>query len=259
MRGFGTIGVSGVGTETSPAAGQTVIGVLGSSGYDEGVGVKGSATGGSAFGVFSEGDFGGTGAKYFIQPHPTDFTKEVRFVCLEGNESGTYFRGSGTLAKGRAVIEVPEEFRLVSELEGLTVQLTGIGSLAPLCIESKGLDEIVVRGAEDIEFDYFVNGVRRGFADMQLVHPNRSFVPTVRGVPFGTQYPEALRRVLVENGLLNADFTPNEAAAAAMGWTLVDPAVHAAELDARRAARASALIRRAELASVLPSPVDSNL
>ncbi len=52
---------------------------------------------------------------------------EVRFVCLEGNESGTYFRGSSRLVGGRAVIDVPEEFRLVREPEGLTVQITPRG------------------------------------------------------------------------------------------------------------------------------------
>ena len=122
---------------------------------------------------------------------------------------------------GRAVISVPEEFRLVTEEEGLTVQLTPVGApLFLLWIESRGIDRIVVRGDVDVEFDYFVNGVRRGFADVELVHDNRSFVPEVRGVPFGTQYPEALRRILVENGTLNPDFTPSEETAARNGWLL---------------------------------------
>ncbi len=34
---------------------------------------------------------------------------------------------------------------------------------------------------------------------------------------------EAHRQNLVENGILNPDFTPNEATAAMMGWTLRDP------------------------------------
>ena len=36
-------------------------------------------------------------------------------------------------------------------------------------------------------------------------------------------YKEGLRRILVENGILNPDFTPNEATAAKLGWKLVDP------------------------------------
>ncbi len=35
-------------------------------------------------------------------------------------------------------------------------------------------------------------------------------------------YPEGLRRVLVENGTLNPDFSPSEATAARLGWKLLD-------------------------------------
>ena len=186
----------------------------------DGIGVRGS---GGQYGVFSVGNYGGTGAKYFVQPHPYDPSKEIRFVCLEGNESGTYFRGSTSLVNGRAYINVPEEFRLVSELDGLTVQVTAMGPNAGLWVESKTLDQIVVVGNGNVEFDYFVNGVRRGFADLELIRENQGYVPEVRGVPFGSQYREAHRQILVENGILNPDFTPNEATAAMMGWTLRDP------------------------------------
>ena len=75
----------------------------------------------------------------------------------------------------------------------------------------------------NVKFNYFVNGVRRGFADLELIRENHGYVPEVRGVPFGTQYRLAHRQILVENGILNPDFTPNEATAAMMGWTLRDP------------------------------------
>ncbi|MEM7309516.1 MAG: hypothetical protein AAF682_22755, partial [Planctomycetota bacterium] len=70
---------------------------------------------------------------------------------------------------------------------------------------------------------YFVNGVRRGFAEHRTVHDNQAFVPLVRGLPYGSQYPAELRQILVESGILNADFTPNEATATRLGWTLVEP------------------------------------
>jgi hypothetical protein len=120
------------------------------------------------------------------------------------------------------VIEVPEEFRLVTAEEGLTVQLTPYGP-ARLWVESKGLTEIVVRGDLDVPFDYMVNGVRRGFEGYEPLRANESFRPRFRGVPFGHELPPSLRQVLVANGILNADFTPNEATAAALGWTLFDP------------------------------------
>ncbi len=52
---------------------------------------------------------------------------------------------------------------------------------------------------------------------------DHAYVSEVRGVLYGTQYPEARRQILVEDGILNPDFTPDEATAAMMGWTLRDP------------------------------------
>ena len=49
-----------------------------------------------------------------------------------------------------------------------------------------------------------------------------SWVPRVKGEPFGTQFPESLREILVENGTLNPDYTPNAATARKLGWTLED-------------------------------------
>ena len=40
------------------------------------------------------------------------------------------------------------------------------------------------------------------------------------GKPFGTQYPKELRDILVRNGILNPDYTPNEATAQKLGWKL---------------------------------------
>ena len=184
-------------------------------------GVRGEPVSSSGYGVFSVGDLGCSGNKYFVQPHPGDPSKEVRFVCLEGNESGTYFRGTAKLEGGRAVIEVPEAFRLVTEEEGLTVQVTPMG-LVRMGVEEKSLNSIVVVGEADVVFDYFVNGVRKGFAKFEPIQENHEWVPEYKDRPFGTQYPEALRRILVENGTLNPDFTPNEETAARMGWELRD-------------------------------------
>ncbi len=215
---FGSHAGEGVGVLGTTVSGQGVHGAATS-----GVGVIGWIATPDGYAVYAQGDFGGTGAKHFVQPHPTDPAKEIRFVCLEGNESGTYFRGSSRLGNGRAVIEVPEEFRLVSETEGVTVQLTPMGPNAGLWVEAKGLDQIVVRGNGEVDFDYFVNGIRRGYADLELIRENRAYVPETRGVAYGTQYTEAHRRILVENGILNPDFTPNEETAARMGWTLREP------------------------------------
>lgn len=184
-------------------------------------GVYGSCTSGNGYGVYSNGDLGVSGTKAFLQPHPTDPSKAVKFICLEGNESGTYFRGSSRLVAGRMEIDIPESWRLVSEAEGITVQLTPRGP-GMLWVETKTREKITVRGTSDVEFDYFVNGVRRGFAKHQPIIPNTDFRPAVRGIPYGSQYPAALRQILVANGILNPDFTPNEATAARLGWKLLD-------------------------------------
>lgn len=236
--GIGVYGIAAGGSSTN-------FGVFGRSSSTSGRGVRGeaNATSGlnygvqgrtfspSGYGIISFGASGSTGQKSFIQPHPTDATKEIRFISLEGNESGTYFRGKTRIVGGRAVIEVPEEFRLVSTADDITVQTTGVGAPAAIWVESYDLDEIVVRASVDIELHYVVNSVRRGFTQPRIVAENSAYVPEVRGREAFTELPDDLRRILVANGILNADFTPNEATAAQMGWTLLSPE----EADAQRA------------------------
>jgi hypothetical protein len=192
-------------------------------GHSTNIGVVGYTTNSQSAAIWSNGNLSVTGNKNFVQPHPTDSSKEIVFTCLEGNESGTYFRGTAELSGGRAVIAVPEEFRLVTEAEDLSVQLTPVGARAVLWVEHQDLDEVVVRGDNDVTFHYQVNGVRRGFSDTERVRDAKLFVPELRGVPYGSQYPDELRQLLVANGTLNPDFTPNEATAAERGWTLRDP------------------------------------
>jgi hypothetical protein len=232
------VGVRGVANSTGPDSSSHTYGVVAFAESASAKGVHGEANGTRSskssglsgvygqmlttygYAVFSLGDFGGTGAKYFVQPHPTDPAQSVQFICLEGNESGTYFRGKTRLVNGRAEIPIPEEWQLVTEAEGITVQVTSVGTVAVLGATEISRERIVIEGPKDCEFCYFVNGVRRGFAEYEPYIPNTAFQPDVKGVPFGTQYPEALRDILVKNGVLNPDYTPNEATAARLGWTL---------------------------------------
>lgn len=190
-----------------------------------GIGVRGRTVYGSsyAYGVYSDGDFAATGSKSFLQPDPSQPGRAIRFSALEGNESGTYFRGTAELVGGRAELPIPESWRLASEADGITVQLTAVGASLGLYVVEQSRERIVVGGERDGTFHFLVNGLRRGYADHEDLVENRFFRPSVRGVPFGTQYPPALREVLVENGILNPDGTPNEATARAQGWELLDP------------------------------------
>ncbi len=199
-----------------------------SSGFQIGVygygrwGVRGEPSVNWGYGVFSTGTLGATGNKTFVQPHPSDASKNVSFVCLEGNESGTYFRGTTKLINGRAEIPIPLEWQQVTALDGITVQVTVLRSFVRVAVFEKSRDKIVVMGEEDCEFDYTVNGIRRGFTKYEPYRDNDAFKPDIRGVPFGHQYPDELRDILVQNGTLNPDYTPNEETAARLGWTLRD-------------------------------------
>ena len=206
----------------SPTA-RSCFGEATTTGASVAYGVYGEVHNTSAFGVYSNGDFGGTGAKFFIQPHPTDPSKQVNFACLEGNESGTYFRGSANVQGGVATVAVPESFRLVTEEGSVTATATAVGAPANVWIESQSLDAIVVRANADVTVNYMVTGTRRGFAGLETIRENTSFVPEYRGIPFGLQYRPEYRQLLVQSGVLNADFTPNEATARQLGWSLADP------------------------------------
>jgi hypothetical protein len=201
------------------------VGVFGSTGgaTSSDRGVWGSAASSSAYAIYGSGDFGGTGTKYFINPHPTDPTKQVNFACLEGNESATFFRGSGTLSSGLLLVPVPEDFALVTEPDSLMVTATPVGAAAVVYVDLQSLDGIVIRGNADVKVNYMVTGTRLGHKGLETIRENSSFVPEWRGIPFGSQYKPAYRQLLVKNGILNADFTPNEATAAKNGWALKDP------------------------------------
>lgn len=190
------------GCATSPAA----------SGY------LGYQTGGNVYGVYSVGNFAATGTKSFLEPHPTDPTKEIRYVSLEGPEAGTYFRGSGRTVHGRATIEVPESFRLVTAEQGLTVVVTPVGELAQIAAISKSLDRIVIQSSKDVAFDYMVNGVRRAFQDLQPIIPNSDFVPRGPEDPNFFALPAEIQQRLIDTGIYLPDGKVNLEKAREMGW-----------------------------------------
>ena len=121
--------------------------------------------------VTVNGNFVVHGFKGFAMPDPDDAKKEIIYVSLEGPEAGTYIRGTARLHGGEAVIELPEHFAKVTAEEGLTVQLTPIGEWLQLYIVEKSPRQIVVREAngKDGQFDYLVQGVRKGYEDFQPV------------------------------------------------------------------------------------------
>lgn len=117
------------------------------------------------------GDLMATGTKSFVKAHPTDPAKEIVYVSLEGPEAGTYIRGTAKLVNGEAVINLPEHFSLVTNDEGLTVQLTPRGEWLQLYLVKTSTKQIIVREAsgKSGQFDYLVQGIRKGFENHQVI------------------------------------------------------------------------------------------
>ncbi len=105
---------------------------------------------------------------------------------------------------------------------------TKVDDLAPrgpslVWIEAIDLERLVVRRQLDVPFDYRVEGLRAGFEDFQTITENTSFVPKLRGYPMEGYRPPHVERLMIQNGTLNPDLTPNEATAQAQAWELRDP------------------------------------
>lgn len=223
--GIGVLGIGAPSDTSGTYAGAGVKGLsgalVGTYGGEAGVWGVGVGTGEfvSALAIYAQGSFAAAGEKNFVEPHPTDPSKEIRYASLEGREVGTYFRGTAYLVNGQATIDIPDDFRTVTAEDGLTVQLTPIGQPANLFCVTRSLDGIQVRGSSDVEFDYQVNGVRKAFADFEPVGPNTEFVPETASDPLFTRgLPEESVRRLKANGTLNADGSVNAGTAHRLGW-----------------------------------------
>lgn len=73
-----------------------------------------------------------TSRKPFDIPHPTKEGWRLRHVCLEGPESGVYYRGR---LVNNNVIELPNYWEGLVDPESITVSLTQIGSSQDLIVE----------------------------------------------------------------------------------------------------------------------------
>lgn len=119
-----------------------------------------------------DGDLNVTGTKNFAVADPRDDNRWLYYSALEGPEAGTYFRGTARIVDGEAVIELPDHFAAMTETEGLTVQLTPLEGWHKLYVADKSPEQLIVRDADGesgAEFDYFVQGVRTGHSDFEVV------------------------------------------------------------------------------------------
>jgi hypothetical protein len=163
-----------------------------------------------------------TGAVSFAEPHPTDATKMVKYISLEGNEAGTYFRGRAKFQNGIATIDVPEDFRMVTQPDGLSIQVTPIGEMASVAVAQIGLDRIVVKGSRSVEFFYTVNGIRRGYGDFKpIVEVDKTYIPKSADAQMPQVWNGEIRNRLIANGTYRPDGTVNVETAQRLGWDRV--------------------------------------
>jgi hypothetical protein len=214
--GNGTIGISestSVGGFLMDPGNGTVLaqGRLGSTFPD-------SPAPGPPWAVHAIGNLGATGTKAFLEPHPKDPGKVIQYIALEGPEAGTYFRGRARFQRGLATIRVPEDFRMVTDTDGLTVQITPIGEMATYAVVRMGLDGIVVKSSRDVEFSYLVQGVRASFKEMRPVIRDGTFVPQFPEAKIPGGLAERQKRILIETGMYRPDGTVNMETARRLGW-----------------------------------------
>ena len=176
-------------------------------------------SGGSApWAIFGGGDIGATGAKHFLDPHPSDPKLSIAYISLEGPEAGTYFRGRTRFQNGIARIPVPEHFRLVTDPDGLTVQITPIGAMASFAVMKMDLNEIVVQASRNVEFSYLVQGVRATHKDLGPLRSGGDFMPRSAESKMPQWLTPAQRRILIQNGTYREDGTVNMETAGRVGW-----------------------------------------
>ncbi len=133
QQGVNWTGVSAVQYQSFPSGSHT-IGALASSnalrivGGDGGVLAvnAGDVMAWASYGIVVKGDIWARN-KYFHIDHPTRPEYHLIHACLEGSESGVYYRGRAQLADGRARIRLPDYFEALTRSDGRTILLTPEG------------------------------------------------------------------------------------------------------------------------------------
>jgi hypothetical protein len=109
------------------------------------------------------------GPMSFVNPHPDNPELELISASPISGEASSFTRGTGTLMAGEAIVELPEHFALLTESEGLTVQLTARGRSLQLFVTELTTDRLIVREADGASgsFDYLIQGIQRGTSGYQ--------------------------------------------------------------------------------------------
>ena len=142
-----------------------------------GIGCDGPANFGGNVTIWGALNVWNTASKNFLQVHPTDTTKVIRYICIESGEALTIARGTAKTINGNVIINLPEHFGLVTSDEApLTVLLNPEKVPVLLYTIKKTKSQITVNMKKsdyedygDAEFSWQVTGVRDGFENQQVI------------------------------------------------------------------------------------------
>ena len=93
-----------------------------------------------------------TSRKPFDIPHPNKKGWRLRHVCLEGPESGVYFRGR---IKNKTEIDLPNYWKDLVDIDSITVNLTSIGSHQDVIVNTWNEDKVYLQSKEGLPIDCF--------------------------------------------------------------------------------------------------------
>ena len=142
-----------------------------------------------------------SGTKNFIQPHPTDSTKVIKYIAIEAGEAMTIARGNSRTSSGSVEIILPEHFGLVTNVEQpLTVLLTPEDAPVLLYTASKSTNHITVvmkpvdfKEYGDASFAWQISGVRDGYEKEQIICDADSLLSGASD--FGTSSDKRLKMI----------------------------------------------------------------
>lgn len=116
--------------------------------------------------------FGDT--KSFVVPDPADARFNIMYACIEGPEAAMYTRGTGQLVDGQAVIDLPDHFLKLANMNTVTVILTPRDDCEGLFyknVEGQLVVKELRKGRSSASFDWEVKAVRQGKENWAPVRP----------------------------------------------------------------------------------------
>lgn len=229
-----TAGVKGVDNGNIPNFGRGVAGISRNAGVHSvllaasGTGVltdaylgywNGAAWAGYFFGNTHVAGTFTASTKSFVQPHPTDPAKEIRYVSLEGPQADVYLRGTTQVSRGVTRIPIPDHFRFVADPATYSTLVTPVGRMASVAVLSEDESGIVVEASRDVKIHYVVYAERSAIKTGDPIIENVHFRPGGESdlVP---HLPDSYRRLMIQNGTLKEDGTVNRETARRLGWSL---------------------------------------